>query len=220
MAPTILRPFTLGSTPNPKEEKTTMFHSLFRRGFIKPTPRPESSLSGTTLVETRSRSSSSSTRIPSPNTRLPPFKHNLRIYHPSPPQPAFCLPSCPIEEAEGEHPHGPGLFHHKGNSSNALSFLFGAQNPPPDIWLAHERLMQGVASEDEEELILAFLAHHPFEVGNVGEGVWFAANGGLRMVGNPLSWVEPEVEAVGFGRVGLKLVTEEVERLVGVACVR
>lgn len=80
--------------------------------------------------------------------------------------------------------------------------------------------MQGEASEDEEELILAFLAHHPFEVGNVGKGVWFAEDGRLRMKGNPLSWVEPEVEAVGFERVGVRLVSEEVDRLIGVSCKR
>ncbi|KAL8744972.1 MAG: hypothetical protein Q9184_007931 [Pyrenodesmia sp. 2 TL-2023] len=221
MAPTTLKPFTLGSVP-PTDKKPTMFHSLFGLRTAKPNnanTRPESSLSGSTVVETGSTSSSSTTRIPTPNTQLPLFKHNLRIYRPSPPQTAFCLPSCPIEEEEeGGHPHNPGLFRHKGKSNNALSFLFGAQNPPPDIWLAHERLMQGIASEDEEELILAFLAHHPFEAGNVGKGVWFAEEGGLRMMGNPLSWVEPEVEAVAFERVGVKLVTEEVDRLIGDSC--
>ncbi len=76
--------------------------------------------------------------------------------------------------------------------------------------------MQGAASEDEEELVLAFLQHHPFHAGSVAEGVWWEGDGGLRMEGNPLSWVRPEVEeAVGFERVGVRLVEGEVERLVG-----
>ncbi|KAL8908322.1 MAG: hypothetical protein Q9207_000850, partial [Kuettlingeria erythrocarpa] len=174
MVSTTLRPFTLASSrPPPTEEKTTLFHSLFRRG-AKPNnnnnnnTRPASSLSGSTLPGTSrssSPSSSSTTRIPAPSTttaRIPLFKKNPRVYTPRPAgftsQTAFCLPSCPIEEEEeGNTPHGPGLFRHRGESttSEALSFLLGAQNPPPDIWLAHAKLMHGVASEEEEELLLA-----------------------------------------------------------------
>ncbi|KAI4207460.1 MAG: hypothetical protein LQ346_000589, partial [Caloplaca aetnensis] len=125
MVSATLRPFTLASSTPAREEKTTIFHSLFRRG-AKPSSntRPASSLSGSTL-RGRSRSTSpspSTTGIPAPSTtaRIPLFNKNPRVYTPCPAgstkQAAFCLPSCPIEEEEDEEgggPHGPGLFRHR-----------------------------------------------------------------------------------------------------------
>ncbi|KAL9593950.1 MAG: hypothetical protein Q9219_007299 [cf. Caloplaca sp. 3 TL-2023] len=145
----------------------------------------------------------SRTRIPSRHQRWPGFNPKLRIYTAEGAvalQPAFCLPSCPIED-EDQDPHPTGLYLHKGKSPRTLSFLLGANNPPPEIKAAHDKLMAGSASEEDEELLLSFLAHHPFHAGNVTDNVWWSADepvARLVMRGNPLSFVEPEVEALGF----------------------
>lgn len=111
-------------------------------------------------------------------------------------QAAFCLPSCPVDADM----HRPGLYMHEGKTSNSLSFLFGANNPPPDVKAAHRRMMQGDASEEDEELILSFLAHHPFQAGNVTDGMYFGKEAPELLVieGNPLSFVDPEVATKCF----------------------
>ncbi|KAL8637518.1 MAG: hypothetical protein Q9228_005218 [Teloschistes exilis] len=148
---------------------------------------------------------SGSSRIPGPagstRQRVPGFNPKLRMYCHDKTKPAeqaaFCSPSCPLDD---EGMHSTGLYLHQGKHSNDLSILFGANNPPPDIWLAHEKLMNGEASEEEEELILEFLKHHPFQPGNVTDRIWWTKDdpAQLRMEGNPLSHVEPEVQPVTF----------------------
>ena len=111
-------------------------------------------------------------------------------------QAAYCLPSCPVDEDM----HRPGLYLHQGQISNSLSFLFGANNPPPDVKAAHQRLMIGHASEEDEELILLFLAHHPFQSGAVTDVVYFGDQKPqlLTIEGNPLNVMEPEVAPMTF----------------------
>ncbi|KAL8749372.1 MAG: hypothetical protein Q9199_007727 [Rusavskia elegans] len=111
-------------------------------------------------------------------------------------QVAFCLPSCPVDEDM----HRPGLYLHEGQTSNSLSFLFGANNPPPDVKAAHGRLMTGHASDEDEELILSFLAHHPFRPGAVTDVVYFGKEKPelLTIEGNPLSFMDPEVAPTSF----------------------
>ncbi|KAL8803057.1 MAG: hypothetical protein Q9223_006392 [Gallowayella weberi] len=111
-------------------------------------------------------------------------------------QTVFCLPSCPIEEDM----HRTGLYLHEGKMSKSLSFLFGANNPPPDVKAAHSRLMTGSASDEDEDLILSFLAHHPFQAGNVTEEIYFGKEAPELLIieGNPLSFVDPEVSAKTF----------------------
>ncbi|KAL8736407.1 MAG: hypothetical protein Q9166_000199 [cf. Caloplaca sp. 2 TL-2023] len=109
-------------------------------------------------------------------------------------QAAFCLPSCPVDEDM----HRPGLYLHQGKYSNASSFLFGANNPPPDVKAAHDRFMMGDASEEDEELILSFLAHHPFRAGNITDKIFFSKDEQLVIEGNPLSFTDPEVEPTTF----------------------
>ncbi|KAL8679510.1 MAG: hypothetical protein Q9186_004233 [Xanthomendoza sp. 1 TL-2023] len=111
-------------------------------------------------------------------------------------QTVFCLPSCPIEEDM----HRTGLYLHEGRMSDSLSFLFGANNPPPDVKAAHSRLMTGGASDEDEDLILLFLAHHPFQAGNVTEDIYFGKETPELLIieGNPLSFINPEVPAKTF----------------------
>lgn len=106
------------------------------------------------------------------------------------------MPSCPVEEDL----HSTGLYLHNGEFNHSLSFLFGANNPPPDIRKAHDRLLTGKASEEEEELVLSFLAHHPFHPGNVTDKIWWTAEepAGLMMLGNPLSFTDPELPSMSF----------------------
>lgn len=96
--------------------------------------------------------------------------------------------------------HRPGLYLHEGQTSNSLSFLFGANNPPPDVKAAHGRLMTGHASDEDEELILSFLAHHPFRPGAVTDVVYFGKEKPelLTIEGNPLSFMDPEVPPTSF----------------------
>ncbi|KAL8665062.1 MAG: hypothetical protein Q9168_007789 [Polycauliona sp. 1 TL-2023] len=111
-------------------------------------------------------------------------------------QAAFCLPSCPVDEDM----HRPGLYLHEGHISNSLSFLFGANNPPPNVKAAYERLIRGHASEEDEELILLFLSHHPFQPGVITDGIYFnkAKPELLTIKGNPLSFTDPEVVPMTF----------------------
>lgn len=88
-----------------------------------------------------------------------------------------------------------------------MSFLFGAQNPPPEVWWAHDKLIKGEASDEEEELVLSFLAHHPFQAGNITERVYFGEQGQLTMAGNPLSFTDPEVPPMNFEPVRVAPVT-------------
>ncbi|KAL8802856.1 MAG: hypothetical protein Q9182_003543 [Xanthomendoza sp. 2 TL-2023] len=111
-------------------------------------------------------------------------------------QTAFCLPSCPVEEDM----HMTGLYLHEGEMSKSVSFLFGANNPPPDVRAAHRRLMTGGASDEDEDLILSFLAQHPFQAGNITENMYFGKEAPEMLIieGNPLSFVDPEVSAKTF----------------------
>ncbi|KAI4203286.1 MAG: hypothetical protein LQ350_001983 [Teloschistes chrysophthalmus] len=146
-----------------------------------------------------------SSRIPGPvgstRQRLPGFNPKLRMYCQDKTKPAeqaaYCSPSCPLD-IEGTH--STGLYLHRGKPSKDFSVLFGANNPPPDIWLAHEKLMKGKASEEEEELILEFVKHHPFQPGNVTDRIWWTKDdpAQLRVEGNPLSHMEPEVQPITF----------------------
>ena len=141
-----------------------------------------------------------SSRIPSPSQRVQGFNPKLRIYTTTQAkvvnQAAFCMPSCPIEDDL----HYTGLYLHNAELSHSLNFLFGANNPPPDVQKAHDRLMKGQASEEDEELILSFLAHHPFQAGNVTDKIWWTSDkpATLMMLGNPLSFTDPEIQPATF----------------------
>lgn len=106
------------------------------------------------------------------------------------------MPSCPVEDDL----HSTGLYLHNGEFSHSLSFLFGANNPPPDVWKAHDKLLAGKASEEEEELVLSFLAHHPFQAGNLTDKIWWTSEepARLMMLGNPLSFTDPELPSMTF----------------------
>ncbi|KAL9007987.1 MAG: hypothetical protein Q9173_006842 [Seirophora scorigena] len=181
-----------------------MFHALLRRG-AKPGSRLGTSTS--TSTDSASSRSSSSARIPGRGKRGPGLQPKLRIYTPtkaaSSKQTPFCMPDCPVEDDL----HSTGQYRHKGELSHSLSFLFGAQNPPPEIWHAHDRLMIGEASEEEEELVLSFLAHHPFQAGNVTDKIYFGEQGQLTMTGNPLSYTASEVPPMNFEPVKVKPLT-------------
>ncbi|KAL8916653.1 MAG: hypothetical protein Q9172_006210 [Xanthocarpia lactea] len=150
-------------------------------------------------VSSISRTNSSNTAAPQRVRGLGP---RLPIQSPSRTKPAkqqaaFCLPSCPVEEDM----HKPGLYLHDGKISNSLSFLFGANCPPPEVKVAHDRLiMTGEASEEDEELILSFLAHHPFVSGAITEDMYFEKEKPelLTIKGNPLSFINPEVAPMTF----------------------
>ena len=156
--------------------------------------RPEISMSGT------STASSSTAVSSSRRERVPGFTPKLRLHSHSKTEPVrrFCLPSCPIQE---DDMHATGLYLHQEKTSRRLSFLFGAQNPPPEIWVAHNKLMKGVASEEDEDLVLTFLAHHPFKVGNVTDKTFWRTSEEaalLTMVGHPLSFIDPETTSQSF----------------------
>ncbi|KAL8910140.1 MAG: hypothetical protein Q9171_004565 [Xanthocarpia ochracea] len=148
-------------------------------------------------VSSISRTSSSNTAAPQSIRGLGP-KLPIQAFRtkPAEQQAAFCLPSCPVEQVM----HKPGLYLHEGKISNSLSFLFGANSPPPDVKSAHEGLMMGKASEEDEELILSFLAHHPFVSGAITEDMYFGEEKPelLTIKGNPLSFINPEVAPVTF----------------------
>ncbi|KAI4267395.1 MAG: hypothetical protein L6R35_006854 [Caloplaca aegaea] len=185
--------------------KVLMFHALLRRG-ANPSFRLGTGTSDRSTDSASSRSSTS-TRIPGRSERGPGFKPKLRIYTPtkaaSTNQTLFCMPDCPVEDDL----HSTGAYRHKGGLSHSLSFLFGAQNPPPEIWHAHNRLMMGEASEEEEELVLSFLAHHPFQAGNITDRIYFGEQGQLIMTGNPLSFTASEVPPMEFEPVKVQPVT-------------
>lgn len=67
--------------------------------------------------------------------------------------------------------------------------------------------MMGEASEEDEDLVLSFLAHHPFQAGNVTDRVYFENEGELTMTGNPLSFTAPEVPTMDFEPVRVAPVT-------------
>ncbi|KAI4127043.1 MAG: hypothetical protein LQ338_003412 [Usnochroma carphineum] len=113
------------------------------------------------------------------------------------------MPSCPIEDDL----HSTGLYCHNGEFSHSMSFLFGAQNPPPEIWHAHDRLMMGEASQEDEELVLSFLAHHPFQAGNVTDSIYFGEQGQLMMMGNPLNFTVPEISPMVFEPIKVAPIT-------------
>lgn len=183
------------------EQHHQMFQSIFRtKGKIE--SGIERKLGELRRVSSISQSSSSS----HPSSTVAPRRHRglgprLRKQgssgvEPLIPQVAFCLPSCPVDDDM----HRPGLYLHEDKMSNSLSFLFGANNPPSDVNAAHGRLMIGVASEEDEDLILSFLAHHPFQSGAIMDEVYFNTQKPemLIMQGNPLSFTDPEVESTTF----------------------
>ncbi|KAL8666463.1 MAG: hypothetical protein Q9202_001486 [Teloschistes flavicans] len=151
-----------------------------------------------------SSSKTSRTTVGMQRQRVPGLNPKLRMYCQDKTKPAeqaaFCLPSCPLED---EDMHNTGLYLHQGKPNNDLSFLFGANNPPPDIWLVHEKLMSGEASEEEEELILEFLNHHPFQPGKVSNGIWWTRDDPAQLImeGHPLSHMAPEVEPITFNPI-------------------
>lgn len=175
-----------------------MFQSIFR---TKTRPRAQTSTNSPgSSISSKSPRSLPKTRIPSQRQRTPGFNPKLRIYTPTQAravnQAAFCMPSCPVEDDL----HSTGLYLRNGEFNHSLSFLFGANNPPPETWAAHTRLMMGEASEEDEELILSFLAHHPFQAGNVTDKIWWSSEepAQLMMIGNPLSFFAPEVSSATF----------------------
>ncbi|KAL8961840.1 MAG: hypothetical protein Q9183_005250 [Haloplaca sp. 2 TL-2023] len=113
--------------------------------------------------------------------------------------------------------HATGLYLHQEKTSRKLSFLFGAQNPPPEIWVAHEKVMQGVASEEDEDLVLTFLTHHPFQVGNVTNKLFWRTSEEsalLTMEGHPLSFVDPETTSQSFIPIRVSPIKQADRRLV------
>lgn len=153
-----------------------------------------------TVRELRKKSSTSmatasSTVAPRRSRRCGP-KLRAQIRPGTKPEVAYCLPSCPVDEDM----HRPGLYLHEGQLSNSLSFLFGANNPPPDVKAAHGRLITGHASDEDEELILSFLAHHPFRPGAATDVAYFGTEKPelLTIQGNPLSSMDPEVVPMTF----------------------
>ncbi|KAL8852167.1 MAG: hypothetical protein Q9221_002991 [Calogaya cf. arnoldii] len=138
-----------------------------------------------------------SSTVPCKRSRIPgPKLHIVLRPGTKPTVQQFCLPSCPVDEDM----HRPGLYLHDSQISNSLSFLFGANNPPPDVKLAYAKLMRGHASEADEELILSFLAHHPFQPGTVTDVAYFSKEKPELLIieGNPLSFTDPEVAPTTF----------------------
>ncbi|KAL8688852.1 MAG: hypothetical protein Q9218_005341 [Villophora microphyllina] len=177
----------------------------FLRFKLKVGKATDRSITSAPSTSGKSSSSGSSNGLSEPvgsgRLRGPGLNPKIRMYRQDKTKPAeqtaFCLPSCPLAD---DDMHSMGLYLHEGKPSQSLSFLFGAHNPPPGIWLAHEKLMNGEASEDEEDLVLEFLKHHPFQPGNVTDKIWWSKDepAQFMMEGNPLSEMAPELEPTIF----------------------
>ena len=75
-----------------------------------------------------------------------------------PPPSDLCrYPSCPIQCI-----HAQGLFHYRGEPNHwTLQGLdFGASNPPPDIWLARDRLLNNNGLPGDHNKVHGFIHYH------------------------------------------------------------
>ncbi|KAL8783404.1 MAG: hypothetical protein Q9213_004663 [Squamulea squamosa] len=88
---------------------------------------------------------------------LPPRPFTLTSAIVPPPSNICQYPSCPITFI-----HAQGLFHYQGEPNRwALEELdFGASNPPPDIWIARDRLLNHVGSDNDRHIVYGFIHYH------------------------------------------------------------
>ncbi|KAL8799580.1 MAG: hypothetical protein Q9182_005791 [Xanthomendoza sp. 2 TL-2023] len=120
----------------------------------RPTPRTPILISQTSLDPL----------IPEPNLITPAYHHfanNIThtnyTFHPSTPPPPCLAPDCPL--AGTPHSQGP-YIHNNLPAPNPIPSIFGASNPPPQIWHAIHRGTQGLGTQDDAALISGFIRHH------------------------------------------------------------
>ena len=75
--------------------------------------------------------------------------------------------NCPVGGS-----HLEGLYLHEGKLSDGPHGFFGAANPPPWLWKAHERLEQLMASDLDMLCLQHFLICHPPHLELASEGFW------------------------------------------------
>ncbi|KAL8772490.1 MAG: hypothetical protein Q9209_002442 [Squamulea sp. 1 TL-2023] len=88
---------------------------------------------------------------------LPPRPFTLTSAIVPPPSNICQYPGCPITFT-----HAQGLFHYRGEPNRwALQELdFGASNPPPDIWIARDRLLNHAESDNDRHIVYGFIHYH------------------------------------------------------------
>ncbi|KAL8916651.1 MAG: hypothetical protein Q9172_006208 [Xanthocarpia lactea] len=89
---------------------------------------------------------------------LPPHRPFTMTSAIVPPPSDLCrYPSCPIQCI-----HAQGLFHYGGepNRWTLQDLDFGASNPPPDIWLARDRLLNNNGIPGDPNKVHGFIHYH------------------------------------------------------------
>ena len=70
--------------------------------------------------------------------------------------PCYC-PTCPITKF-----HTIGPYYHNGVLGDQDHAHFKGTNPPPEVWLAYERSLRGIASYEEVEILQGFWLWHVY----------------------------------------------------------
>ena len=63
--------------------------------------------------------------------------------------------TCPVEEM-----HYEGPYYHNGELGDQNHPYFKGSNPPPHVWRGYEKMLQGISSDYEQELVHGFWAWH------------------------------------------------------------
>lgn len=63
--------------------------------------------------------------------------------------------TCPVREM-----HCEGPYYHKGRLGEQAHKYFKGSNPPPSVWEAYEKVVRGLSSWEEDEMVTGFWAWH------------------------------------------------------------
>jgi len=63
--------------------------------------------------------------------------------------------TCPVTEM-----HCEGPYHYKGRLGDQDHAYFQGSNPPPSVWEAYDRVVRGISSSEEDEMVTGFWAWH------------------------------------------------------------
>lgn len=108
------------------------------------------------FLKSKNRSGHSAASSTSSSPRVASLKKlDARSVSPNSERPLCISPTCPVYPIA----HQQGTYLH-GGTSPRNHFTFDYSNPPPAVWVAHEKNRHDEATEEDLELVANFRAHH------------------------------------------------------------